>query len=346
MSSYARQERAVRRLARELAQQQKEKAKLDEQARARLEVQSYENRIDQLISLHREAGPSWDWGRVACSLPPLPPQKRGRNEFKVRQAYAIRSKEEQAGFEADLEVALAADNEAYRISLHAHGLRMAEWEKQIALAGRICRRDISGYQEAIEQLSPLAELAEIGSDIAFAIQSPYLLKCVLSTNGQSVVPSETKSLTSTGKLSEKATPRSRFHEIYQDYVCGSVLRVMREIFALLPVEHVLVTAVAPVFDSGTGVTSEQPVLSVIASRQDLSPVDWDHVDPSDAVDRLIHRGDFKASRKSGAFVPIEPLRAESVAPAPGQHGSLAPLLARAVVLQTDLQSEISALPSP
>lgn len=343
MSSYARQERAARRLAKELAQQHKERAKLDELARARLEVQSYENRIDQLTSLHREAGPPWDWPRLGCSLPPRAPQNLGLNELKVRQAYAIRAAEDQEGFEAALEAACTADGDAHRIALHAHGLRVVACERLITLAGRMCRRDISGYQEAMEEFSPLSELAELGSDIEFEIHSPSLLKCILSTNGQSVVPHETMSLTPSGKLSEKATPRGRYHEIYQDYVCGSVLRVMREIFALLPVEHVLVTAVAPVFDAGTGATSDQPVLSVIASRQELAAVQWEHVDPSDAVDRLAHRGDFKASRKSGAFVPIEPLRAESVVPAPGQHGSLAPLLARAGKLQAELQSQTAAI---
>jgi len=345
MSSYARQERAARRVARELAQQQKERAKLDEQAQARLEVESFENRIDQLTSLHREVGPSWDWARVACSLPPMPPLKHARHEFKVRQNYAFWAADKQSGFEAAVESACAADQEEYRLAQEAHGALTAKWEKLVTLAGQLSRRDMAGYRQALEEHSPLVELAELGSEMEFEVHSASVLKCVLTTNGQAVVPSVTKSLTSSGKLSEKATPRSRFHEIYQDYVCGAVLRVMREIFALLPVDHLLVTAVAPVLDAGTGLTSGQPVLSVLASRQDLAPVQWEHVDPSDAVDRLLHRGDFKASRKSGAFVPIEPLRADSIMPAPGQHGSLAPRLTRATELQAELQSEIAALPS-
>lgn len=233
MSSNTRQERAARRLARELAQQYKERAKLDEQARARLEVQSYENRIDQLVSLHREAGPSWDWVRVACTLPPRAPQKLDGNEFRVRQSYAIRGADARADFESAIEAACKADSAAHLIAIQAHDLRMAEWEMLVSLAERIRCRDTSAYQEAMEKFSPLAELTELGSNIEFEIHSSSLLKCVLSTNGPSVVPSETKSLTASGKLSTKATPRSRFHEIYQDYVCGSILRVMREIFALL-----------------------------------------------------------------------------------------------------------------
>lgn len=346
MSSYARQERAARRFARELAQQQKERAKLDEQGRARLAVQTYENRIDQLTSIHREAGPSWDWARVACSLSPRPPENLHGAEFKVRQKYSVLAGEAQSGFEAELEAACKVDEQKYQAAVRAHQLRSKEWEKLTALAARMCRRDTSSYQEAMESFSPLAELAELGSDIEFEVYSTSLVKCTLSTNGQSVVPAETRSLTTTGKLSEKATPRGRFHEIYQDYVCGSVLRVMREVFALLPVDHVLVTAVAPVFEPGTGTTANQPVLSVIASREDLAVIQWENVDPSDAVDRLLHRGDFKASRKSGAFSPIEPLRPESVEPTPGKHGRLAVLLAKAGELQTELKSQIAENTQP
>lgn len=343
MSSYARQERAARRLAKELARQRKEQAKRDELAQARFEVEEYESRIEQLLSLHKEVGPTWQWRKVACTLAPLPARKSDRNEQWVRQNFAVKLAEEQKGFEAALEAAQKADEEAERISCQAHAKKMGEWETLTDLARRMCVRDSAAYQVAMEELSPLAELAELGSEMQFRVHSPSLVECVLSTNGPAVVPNETKTLTGTGKLSVKNTPRGRYHELYQDYVCGAVLRVMREIFALLPVDHVLVTAVAEVFDSGTGETSEQPVLSVVASREDLAPMRWDLVDPSDAVDRLTHRGDFKASRKSGAFLPIEPLRAEAVVPAAGRHGSLRPLLAQATVLLNEIQDEIEAL---
>lgn len=38
------------------------------------------------------------------------------------------------------------------------------------------------------------------------------------------------------KLSVKAMPKGRFHEVYQDYACGCCLRIGREVLALLPVD--------------------------------------------------------------------------------------------------------------
>jgi hypothetical protein len=49
------------------------------------------------------------------------------------------------------------------------------------------------------------------------------------------------------------------------------------------------------------------VLSVGFNRADFSQLALDVEDPSDAIDGFVHRGDAKASRKTGAFVTVEPL---------------------------------------
>src|SRR5438477_5186128 len=96
-----------------------------------------------------------------------------------------------------------------------------------------------------------------------------LIECELKVNGQDVIPADAKSLTATGKLVIKAMAKARFHEIYQDYVCGCVLRLAREMFALLPVDSVILTATVDGIDSRTGHTAELPVLSVAAGSSEL-----------------------------------------------------------------------------
>jgi hypothetical protein len=49
------------------------------------------------------------------------------------------------------------------------------------------------------------------------------------------------------------------------------------------------------------------VLSVAMPRATVAGLDFERLDPSEAIANLIHRGDFKASRKAGAFMPITPL---------------------------------------
>ncbi len=114
-------------------------------------------------------------------------------------------------------------------------------------------------------------------------------------------------MTGAGKLTVKTMPKARAHELYQDHVCACALRLAREMLALLPIETVVVTAVIDGVDSRTGNAAEVPILSVQMTRGDVERLDFSRLDPSDAVEGLVHRGDVKASRKTGELVPIEPL---------------------------------------
>jgi hypothetical protein len=165
--------------------------------------------------------------------------------------------------------------------------------------------------------------------------------------GADVIPTETKILTASGKVSVKTMPPSRFHEVYQDYVCSCMLRVAREVFALLPVDTVLLTAATAVFDPSTGHTAERPVLSVVLRRETFAQLDFERLDPSDAIDRFQHRGDFKASRKTGAFQPITPLTCADIAHPQLESMSLAELQAAVDRLRGELGSTLAVLaPQP
>ena len=50
-----------------------------------------------------------------------------------------------------------------------------------------------------------------------------------------------------------------------------------------------------------------PVMSAIIPKSIITDVDLDNIDPSDCVESYVHRGDFKATRKSDVFKSIVPL---------------------------------------
>ena len=141
----------------------------------------------------------------------------------------------------------------------------------------------------------------------------------------------------------KTMPKGRFQEIYQDYLCGCVLRVAREILALLPLDALLVTATADTLDSRTGKTVEQPVLSVFMPRATFARLDFDRLDPSDAMDNFQHRGDFKASRKSEAFQPIVPLTPIEVATTSIEDMGSQDLLCKARRMRGEIKSILAEL---
>ena len=298
-----RQQREAKRRQRELERQTKEMARLSAMEQARLEVETYENALDILLSVHKEQADAIDWLSISASLPPVPPRRQSHNELKARQRHAIAPTRKDA--EGTIEQARQQDEREYQVALQTHADEQAQWEKMSNLARRILSGHSSAYIEAIEEISPFTELAGIGSSLHFTVHNPRLIGVVLSTNGRQAIPTELKTLTASGKVSVKTMPRPRFVEIYQDYICGCVLRVARELFALLPIETLLISASAEALDTTTGQTVDRPFLSVAIPRATLNGLNFDLLDTSDSI--MTHRGDLKASRKTGDFEFITPL---------------------------------------
>jgi hypothetical protein len=268
LAEQRREERAARKRQLDIQRMLKEQAKLSVLEQARLEVESFENTIEVLLSVHREANPRFDWMALVSSLSPH--QRADQDAADYEQQYA-------------------------------------GWEKMRALARGVLAGDAGAYRDALSELSNFGELSDLGSSIAFRVEDSKIINCELHVSGDDAIPKEVKSLTSAGKLSVKPMARMRFHELYQDYVCGCILRVAREVFALLPVELVIVTAMVPSVQSSTGQDIDIPVLSVAMPREVIERLDYARLDPSDSMENFAHRGDVMASRKSGDFLAIVPL---------------------------------------
>ena len=199
------------------------------------------------------------------------------------------------------------DEDIFQEESQTYIKQKAKWEKLKDLSRRVLAGEHKAYTEALVEFNPFAEMSDLGSSINFTVHSAKLIECILKIIGKQAIPAEVKTLTASSKISIKPMPKGRFHEIYQDYLCGCVLRVAREVFALLPVETVLIRALADSLDSRTGHTNEQPVLSVIMPRTVVARLKYDHLDPSEALENFQRRGDFRTSRKSEYFDPIVPL---------------------------------------
>ncbi|HQH27567.1 MAG TPA: hypothetical protein PLP17_09250 [Oligoflexia bacterium] len=335
--------RAAQRQQRELERRRKEQSKLSAIEQARLEVETYENRLELLLSVHKEQGPPWDWSALAAALPPPCPQKISYYESRAKQRAFVLPPEQQLSAEAMIQQSQAEDERLFQEALRTHAEETAEWEKLRNFARRILAGDHKAFIDALSEFSPLAELSDVGSLIHFTVETTKLIRCELKVNGTQAIPTEIKTLTASGKISVKPMPKTRFHEIYQDYVCGSMLRVTREVFAILPVDAVLITASADILDTRTGHTLEQPVLSAVMPRAIIASLDFDKLDPSDAMENFLHRGDFKASRKVGAFLPITPLTPADIPQPPIEEMGYADLLVCVRRLREELQAKLAAL---
>ncbi|MCE9608596.1 MAG: hypothetical protein K8R23_00035 [Chthoniobacter sp.] len=336
-----RQERDARKRQKDLERRSKEKAKLSALEQARLEVEAHENALEVLLSVHKEQSAPIDWAEFASALPPHEPVRPGRLEFEAVLRHGVGDLENSGGSGgAAAEEARARDEREYQTMREEYERERAEWERMRALAKRVLSGEAGAYSEAISEFSSLGEIAHLGSSIHFTVRSPKLIDCVLTVSGREAIPAEVKSLTAAGKLSVKTMPKPRFHEIYQDYVCGCVLRLAREVLALLPVDEVLVTASVDGIDARSGRPAELPVLSAAIARDVVERLDFERLDPSDSMENFPHRGDVMASRKGGEFLPIVPLTPADLAPAQPERMDFAGLLTNVRQLRVEIGSKL------
>lgn len=339
-----RNQRDSQRRLRDLERQAKEQAKLSAMEQARLEVETHENRLEVLLSVHKEQGETWDWRALAAALPPHRPPRNSRHQFRALQQATLPSREASANeLEPTIEQARLRDEQEFREMLEAHTAEIEEWDRMKTLARRIIAGEPKAYTEAVVEFGGLTEISDLGSSIHFTVHNAKLVECVLTVNGRKALPSETKILTAAGKLSVKPMPKSRFHEIYQDYVCGCVLRVAREVFAVLPVETVLVTASVDEVRGRASKDAAKPVLSVAIERARLQRLAFDRIDPSDSIERYLHRGNFKASRSTGEFEPIQPLCAEDLTQTPLEGLEMRDLLGTVRRTRNEIKAEIARI---
>jgi hypothetical protein len=102
-------------------------------------------------------------------------------------------------------------------------------------------------------------------------------------------------------------PKNRARELYEDHVCSRILAVARHLFATLPVDEVIVTAYGPTISTISGNETDVPVVSVHFCKERFIALNFENIDPSDALQSFKHVGDVRASKRGEDFTSIRPL---------------------------------------
>jgi len=288
--------------------------KLLEQEIARLEVEEFEETVERLSEPHRDCGELIDWEELASASAPQAPVRSSSKELRARAAAGayqpsvvdrilMRVERKKAELNSAIVAARQVDDRHHETVYQKYCVDYSSWKNNRDLASAILSGSLEAYDFAIESLQPFAELMEFGCKFNHVFGDAKIVHVAMTVDGSNCVPSEIKSITSTGKLSVKRMPVARFNELYQDYVCGSVLRVAREFFALLPLDWVWCTAYAEMLNSATGHREVTPVVSVKIPRSTLDALNFSQIDASDALGNFLCRMGFK---RSSGFSPIEP----------------------------------------
>lgn len=290
---------------------------MQELEQAAYEVEVYENHIKVIQSTHKECNSTIDWNEIASSKQPTEPQKSNHNEIKARElldAYKpgfidrLFKQEEKKRMilSQKIDEAIDVDEAHYKSIVSMWEKKTKEWEESVAIAKALLDGKAEAKIEAIENLQPFSEISNLGSSLSISVCGNGILEATINIHGTEIVPSETKSLLKSGKLSVKHMPKGRFNEIYQDYVCSCVLRVGNELLSALPDNLVLVTAVDDLLNSRTGHLEKAPILSVAVSRSTMKSLNLEAIDPSDSMVNFKHNMSFKKTKGFDRVERIDP----------------------------------------
>lgn len=154
------------------------------------------------------------------------------------------------------------------------------------LANKVLARDLDSYLEVMEKYSPMEEISTFGSEFEFGSDNGDALVATFNVKIKDVVPKIGFKKNESGKISEFELKGSQYNDLAQDYVCSCAIRIAREVFALLPIDIVIVNAEDNVFDSSTGNQRDATILSVLFVRSGFDNINFELIDPSDFVDRF------------------------------------------------------------
>ncbi len=290
-------------IKRQQIQKQKEQARLDEIQKNALLVEEYNNWIEMLRGIHKECDEFVDWEHIYSQKEPFDPQGIGPKQAK---AIADFENYRPAFFERILKSSAEKKKRQLQQAIEAAAKEDAadyeEWKNLHRLAERVLKGDIDAYFEVIHEMNPLDDLLEFGSDFEFGTEDPKVMEVEFNVKSDAIVPDYSLSLTKTGKLSKKALTKTAYYQIVQDYVCSCAIRIARDLFALLPLNTVVVHAVEDRLNTATGHTEEVTVLSVVFPRDVLNGLNFEFIDPSDAMNNFRHQMKFM---KTSGFKPVE-----------------------------------------
>ena len=187
--------------------------------------------------------------------------------------------------------------------IHAVGIDKIDWNrtetiprKLSSLQEKVVSGDIDAYYEVVETLEPFDDLLAFGSEFEIGTDNPTYIVAEFNVKQEDVIPETQVTLTASGKVSEKPMTKTMYNELLQDYVCSVSLRLARDLFAILPVEKVVIHVVDDMVNAATGHKDEYTLLSVIFDRDTFEGLNLEAVDPSECFINFEHNMKFAKTK--------------------------------------------------
>lgn len=288
-----RQEKAAERRKRELKKMHEKQAAFETVAEQRRFFQ-------EITTLHHHCNGHLDWQRISKQKPPIKPAAvtyRQRNvQARLDRAEAVfldrlwdLSEWRKKRLKNKLNIAVSRDEKEFQDKLFEYESSYKVWEKWHSLAAQVLKEDGHAYLQALEEYGELSDIPFIEhADISITDKNKVIFDIRIMPL-ERVIPEEEYSLRQSGTLSVKKMSNSRAIEIYQDYVCSSLLRFAREMFGLLPIEGVQGNVMLKSLNPQSGHLEDQTIISAEIKKKTIETLNLEKIDPSSALNNFIHK---------------------------------------------------------
>ena len=286
--------------------EQRKKDKEDAIANNHVVIEKFNNAVKDLVTLHCICREEIDWKSISETK--LTEPKREKMLEKTAQNRLNRYRPNKflktVGIDKivllylkkKVDHAKKKDEETYRKAMKEYQEEIEYLTKVQPIAARIMNGDTSSYTEVIDDFGDFRNIPLIGKDITFKVLNEKAIQSDLTSIGEDKIPTESARVLKSGKISTRKLTKTKFYELYQDHICSSALRVARELFAILPINYVIVNVYDNVLNTSTGQLNSEVILSVKIPRSSLNSLNFELLDPSDSLKNFMHEINFSKTK--------------------------------------------------
>lgn len=199
----------------------------------------------------------------------------------VEKAFKSKLDKKKEYFKLKLREAMQKDEDIYNA-----------WRELIDLAEDILKGRLSSYFKAIKIINPFEDLLELGIDFEFGADDSNVMHVEYVVDSKEVIPYYKLTSSKMGVLNKSNFSREEYNNLVRDYIAGCAVRIARELFALIPIDEVVVHIVDHKFNTNNRINEKLTVLSADIKRNAIESLDVDNLTPIDILGALKYNMNF------------------------------------------------------
>ncbi len=269
-------------------------AKQEMRQKAEELVEEHNNYINFLTSFHKEISEPIDWNEIEKCEEPSKPELSNENETRARSKYenfkpnffnnilknAESSKEK---LKNKIETSKLEDKRIYEENLKQYENELLTWKGDKEKAEKVKANDFEVINKILIELNPFSDLTEMKIDTRLVAcdSTKWVIESIM--NDTEIIRGYERSVLSNGELSSKPMTKSKVTALMEDIFASINIRVAREMFTLFPVENLIVNTKTLSRNTNNGRLEPQLVLSCLYTKEKVSNIDFNYIDPSDYI---------------------------------------------------------------